>query len=137
MHTHTSNVQFRQGIEPQIPNKTSTVLGDYVHMAKYNNFAMGCLLAHHTQITAGAIFYIAQGTDQTTFSTNYLATATLASSTTTCTATVIEVRAEQMTNLYQYLRGEVVMSATCATAAIAAGYMRFNARYPQAALATV
>lgn len=136
MHRFKENIKYDQGIQPQVPGTGTRITGNYVWMAKYNNFAMGCMLAAHTQITAGATFYIAESTDSTHWSTLRMATATLSSSTTTCTCTTIEVRAEEMTNLYQYLRGEVVMSATCNTAAIAAGYMRFNARYPQASLKT-
>jgi len=129
MHKLEENIKCETGVGPLIPNATAAQTGNAVSLAKYNNFALGCQLTDHASGGIGATFYIAQGTNSTQFSTSYLATCTLASNTTTDQSDVIEVRAEELSDGYTHVRGEIVMAATNTVQEVAALNIRFNPRF--------
>lgn len=132
MHKFKENIKYDIGIYPQLSTATN-VTGVGVDMSKYNNFAALVGAAPATQFIGAFTAYIAQSTDNTTFSTSYLATVTVASSTTLGYGDSLEVRAEQMSDTYRYLRVEILPAAGT-TNYIAAANLRFNSRYPQATL---
>ncbi len=135
MHKFTENIKTNVGLMTLSTASSATVsTGSGVDMAKYNNFCgiVSYVVASNTGTTT---IYIRESTDNATWTSAYLATATLASY-----ATVpfiggfgtIECRAEQMTDAYRYLRVEVIPAA--ATGVISIVNTRFNSRYPQATL---
>ena len=134
MHKFTENVKAGVGYMAIGTSTSATVTtGTGVDMAKYNNFCgvVTCCTGSNTGTTT---IYIRESTDNATWTSAYLATATLASY-----ATVpyiggfgtIECRAEQMTDSYRYLRVEVIPASTGTLAIV---NLRFNSRYPQATL---
>lgn len=139
MHRFSENVKYNVGLMLQVASATATTYtGTSADMRKYNNFCacVAGVAAPGTNNIGALTCYIAQSTDTTTYSGNYLATGTAASATGGLTfGTSIEVRAEQMADGYRYLRVEVLPAAGTANL-IVAGNFRFNPRYPQATLAT-
>ncbi len=131
MHRFSENVKYDVGIYPRATTATLHS-GTGVDMAKYNNF---CAIVGAAPGTAvGALnFYIAQSTDSATWSSTYLATVSVASSASVGYGSSIEIRAEQMSDGYRYLRVEVLPIAGTLNV-IAAANLRFNSRYPQASL---
>ncbi len=137
MHKFTQNVKVEIGLMTLSTATSATVsTGTSVDMKKYNNFCgvVSYVVASNTGTTT---VYIRESTDSAVWTAAYIATATLASY-----ATVpyiggfgtIELRAEQMTDGYRYLRVEVIPAA--ATGVINIVNQRFNARFPQASLST-
>ncbi len=133
MHKLEESIRYTSGIPPQTVATSGNGIG--VRLRKYNSFALSCQAALSTA-GAAVVFYIAQSTDNATYSTSYLATCTLAVSTTVARQDVIEVRAEQLSDGYTYVRGEYTATATNTYQFIAAGNLQFNARFEQATLAT-
>ena len=140
MHRFKENVKTSIGIAAPIATSTVAVFhtaglkaGIGCDMAKYNNFA-GCISqVAGTQWQGDVTYYIAQSTDNTTFSTAYLATTTISSSTTTNQVGTIECRAEQMSDSYRYLRVEA-LPATGTGNVYSVQNLRFNSRFLQATL---
>lgn len=137
MHKFAQNVRYDTGRHLVLGTATATAFtGTSADMAKYNNFVAivsGGAQAGTNDIGA-LVVYIAESTDTTTYSSNYLATATAASATGgLCFGTVVECRAEQMTDGYRYLRA-VVVPAAGTNNSIAIQNLRFNARFPQTSL---
>ena len=135
MHKFTQNVKTDVGLMTLSTATSATVsTGTSVDMTKYNNFVglVSYVVASNTGTTT---VYIRESTNAAVWTSAYLATATLASY-----ATVpyiggfgtIECRAEQMSDGYRYLRGEVIPAA--ATGVISIVNARFNSRFPQASL---
>jgi len=132
MHRFIENVKYDVAVYPRALTTATLVSGSGVDMAKYNNFCALAGAAPSSQCGALNIF-IAQSTDNSTFSATYLATASVASSTTVGFGTSVEIRAEQMSDGYRYLRVEVLPIAGTQHV-IGAASLRFNSRYPQASL---
>lgn len=128
-HRFQDDLKHDYGIAPKIPGATATQEGQALSMAKFNNIAVLCMLTDRTQYGAACTFYIAEGTTSTQFSATRLATATLASNTTTPQKTAIEVRAEQLSDGYTWVRAEAVMAATATGQEISADCVRFNPRF--------
>ena len=137
MHKFLENVKADVGLLLTIATATATTFtGTAADMRKYNNFAayVAGKASPGTNNIGDLTCYIAQSTDMTTWSTNYLATATAASATGGLTfGTSVEVRAEQMGDSYRYLRVEV-LPADGTQNIVAAANLRFNSRFPQASL---
>ncbi len=136
MHRFKENVKFDVGLMTTSTATTSTVsTGTGVDMKKYNNFCgliAGVVAAGAGPLTA----YIAESTDAATFNqTKYVATVAISSATTPYTGYggSIEVRAEQMSDGYRYLRVEVLPTSGTGNV-ISIANCRFNSRYPQATL---
>lgn len=131
MANHTFEERFKVtiGVDPQIPNSTTAVTGGAVSMAKYNNAAIICALTDRTQYGSNATFQIAQGTNSTQFSTVMLKTVTLSSNTQTAQIDTIEVRAEELSDGYTYIRPVVTMAATATGQEISAQVVQFNPRF--------
>lgn len=135
MHKFKENVRYDVGYMSISTSTTSTVTtGTSVDMRRYNNF---CGLVGGV-VTTGAgplTAYIRESTDAATWTAAYLATATITSATTPFLGYggSIEIRAEQMSNDYRYLRVEVVPQSGTGNL-IAIANLRFNSRYPQATL---
>ena len=137
MHRFTQNIRYDVGRHLALGSATATTYtGTSADMRKYNNFVgiVSGVAAAGTNDIGALVCYIAESTDSTTYSANYLATATAASATGgLCFGTVVECRAEQMTDTYRYLR--VVVAPAAGTAnSIAIQNLRFNARFPQTSL---
>ncbi len=135
MHRFKENVRADVGLLTLSTVSTSVnTTGTSVDMKKYNNF---CGLVGGVVATAvGSMqIYIAQSTDAATFSTAYIATATLSSSTVPNQGWFgsVECRAEQMSDGYRYLRVEAIPTQGTG-AVITIANLRFNSRYPQANL---
>lgn len=135
MHKFSENIKSDVGLMTLSTATSATVsTGTSVDMAKYNNFAgvVSYVVASNTGTTT---VYIRESTNAAVWTAAYLATATLSSY-----ATVpyiggfgtIEVRAEQMSDGYRYLRVEVIPAA--ATGVINITNLRFNSRFPQVTL---
>lgn len=116
-------------IVPAVTYRTAAkVLGAGVDMAKYNNL-VAIITAKGANVDVGALTcVIAESTDNSTYSGTYLATVTIASSTTTDSIDTVEIRAEQMTDGYRYARVEVTPAASTQNL-FAAVNVQFNARY--------
>lgn len=111
MHKVSENIKFSVGIVVAATYRTAAeVDGVGVDMAKYNNFAAVVNVAGATQWQGALTCVIAESTDNSTFSDTFLATLTIASATTN-TAQSVEVRAEEMSDGYRYLRCEVTPAA--------------------------
>ena len=107
MHKWSENIKLSVGIPVAATYRTAAAVnGVGVDMAKYNNYAAVVNVAGATQWQGALTCVIAESTDNSTYSTAYLATLTIASATTN-TAQSVEVRAEQMTTAYRYLRAQV------------------------------
>jgi len=129
MHNLEASTLPVVAIAPVIPNKTAATVGTGVSMAKYNNFALICLSSYEADHGTAVTFYIAESTDNSTFSTTYLATCTIASSTNAQQVDTIEVRADQLSDGYYYVRGEVTCAATSTEQRVAAAGIQFNPRF--------
>ena len=128
MHKASENVKITYSIPVAATYRTAAqVTGVGVDMAKYNNFAGIINAAGATQWQGALTCYIAESTDNATFSTTFLATLTIATAT-LHTAQSLEVRAEEMTDAYRYLRLEVTPAAGTGNL-FSADNVRFNPRY--------
>lgn len=127
MHKFEQNVAVDVGIEPSATYTAAEKAGIGVDMAKYNNYAMAIAIAGATQYQGALTCVIAESTDNSTFSDTFLATVTIASATTDQVDT-LEVRAEEMTAGYRYLRTEVTPAAGTANA-LSVVNIRFNPRF--------
>lgn len=131
MHKFEENVAVDVGIPPSATYTDQEEAGIGVDMAKYNNFAVVIAIAGATQYQGGLTCVIAESTDNSTFSDTFLATVTIASATTDQVDT-LEIRAEEMTDAYRYLRMEVTPAAGSANAFSVAN-VRFNPRFKSGA----
>lgn len=129
MHSLEQSTNPVVAIAPKIVGSTTALAGVGVKMDKYNNFAMICMLKELAANGIDATFYIAESTDNSTFSTSYLKTCTLASNTETAQVDTIEVRADELSDGYYYVRGEVKMTATNTYQPAAAAGVQFNPRF--------
>jgi hypothetical protein len=128
MHTASENAKISYAIPVAATYRTAgSATGVGVDMAKYNNYAAIINVAGATQWQGALTCSIAESTDNTTFSTAYLATLTIATAT-THTAQSLEVRAEQMTDDYRYLRVEVAPASGTGNLYSAVN-VQFNPRY--------
>jgi len=129
MHKASENATITNAIPVAATYRTAgSATGVGVDMAKYNNYAAIINVAFETAWQGALTCSIAESTDNTTFSTAYLATVTIASSTDTNQAESLEVRAEEMTDGYRYLRVEVAPAAGTGNLYSAVN-VRFNPRY--------
>ena len=128
MHKGSENIKLTEGITVAATYRTAAAVnGAAVDMAKYNNYVGVVHVAGATQWEGALTCVIAEGTTSTQFSTSYLATLTIASATTD-TAQSVEVRAEEMTDGYRYLRLEVTPAAGTGNLFDAVN-AQFNPRY--------
>jgi len=102
--------------------------GASVDMAKFHNYAAVISVNFATQWQGALTCNIAESTDNSTFSTTYLATKTIASNTTTDQLEVIEVSDTAMTPGCRYLRLTVAPAAGTGNLYSAVN-CRFNPRY--------
>ena len=133
-HKGSENAKLTYSVMP----KTGTVgpytyNGNGVDMAKYNNYAAIISLASASAAFAAGDFhaYIAESTDNTTYTAVTGATTTLSTSTLTPQVTTVELRAEEMSDGYRYLRCTVDGTGTQGFDVLNS---RWNSRYPQATL---
>lgn len=111
MHKGSENTTFSDGINVAATYRTAGAANSAaVDMAKYNNYAALVHVAGATQWQGALTVVIAEGTNSTQFSTAYLATLTVASATID-TAQSVEIRAEQMSDGYRYLRHTITPAA--------------------------
>lgn len=128
MHKGSENIKLTDAIAVAETYRTAQVVnGVSVDMAKYNNYAAVVHVAGATQWQGDLTAVIAESTDDSTWSDTYLATLTIESATTD-TAQSVEVRAEEMSDGYRYLRVEVT-PATGTGNLFDAVNARFNPRY--------
>ena len=132
MHKFEQNVSVDIGIAPADNYTAAEKVGVGADMAKYNNFCAAIVVASATQYQGALTCVIAESTDDSTWSNTYLATVTIASSTTADGIDTVEVRAEEMSDGYRYLRLEVTPAAGTGNA-FAAVNMRFNPRFKSGA----
>lgn len=127
MHKFEQNVAVDIAVSPRTVTTTTEIDGVGADMAKYNNICFAIQLKSGTQ--SGALTcYIAESTDNSTWSDTMLATLTIASSTDTDGIDTVEISAEKMTDGYRYLRLEV-NPASGASKTLSAVAMRFNPRF--------
>ena len=128
MHKIDTDMNGSDGIPVAATYRTAAVVnGVGVDMAKYNNYAAAITVAGATQWQGALTVVIAESTDNTTFSTTYLATVTVATATTN-QVEVVEVSAEKMTDGYRYLRVQATPAAGTGNL-FAVVNARFNPRY--------
>jgi len=127
MHKFEQNVSVDVSIPPSATYTAAEKDGVGVDMAKYNNFAAIISVAGATQYQGALTCVIAESTDDSTYSDTFLATVTIASATTDQVDTV-EIRAEEMTDAYRYLRLEITPAAGTANI-FSAENVRFNPRF--------
>jgi len=129
MHLFNENIKIDCSLPVMETYRTAgTANGAGVDMAKYHNFAAVISAASATQWQGNLACYIAESTDNTTYSTVYLATKTVSSNTTTDQVAVIEVSDSKMTPGYRYLRLTVIPVGGTGNM-YAAINTRFNPRY--------
>ena len=109
MHEMDENIKWSVGIAPAVYG-TTEVTGTGVDMAKYNNYVAEVISGNSAAFQGALTVVIAESTDNVTFSDTYLATITLASNTVTDACDTVEVRAEEMSDGYRYLRMEITPS---------------------------
>lgn len=131
MHKFEQNVSIDVGIPPSAAYTAAEEAGVAVDMAKYNNYAAIIAVAGATENQGALTCVIAESTDNSTWSNTYLGTVTIASATTDAVDTV-EVRAEEMSDGYRYLRTEVTPAAGTENAFSVAN-VRFNPRFKSGA----
>ena len=128
MHKFEHNVHESAAIPSAATYRTAAAVnGAGVDMAKYNNFCAVVECAGATQWLGALTCVIAESTDNTTYSTAFLATTTIASATTDSVDTV-EVRAEELSDGYRYARVEVTPAAGTGNM-FSAVNLQFNPRY--------
>lgn len=128
MHKIETDINGSVGIPVAATYRTAAAVnGVGVDMAKYNNYAAAITVAGATQWQGALTMVIAESTDNSTFSTAYLATVTVATATTN-QADMVEISAEKMTDGYRYLRAEVTPAAGTGNL-FAVINARFNPRY--------
>ena len=132
MHKFEENVSIDVGIPPCDVYTAAEKAGTGVDMAKYNNYAAIIAMASATEHQGALTCVIAESTDDSTYSDTYLATVTIASSTTADGVDTVEVRAEEMSDGYRYLRAEVTPAAGTENAFSVAN-ARFNPRFKSGA----
>jgi len=133
MHKGSENIKLTEGITVAATYRTAGAANSAaVDMAKYNNYAAVVHVAGATQWQGALTVVVAEGTTSTQFSTSYLATLTIASGTTD-TAQSVEVRAEEMSDGYRYLRHTITPAAGTGNLYDSVN-ARFNPRYLQASL---
>lgn len=129
MHKIDQNASFTDSIAHATTYRTATVVnGAAVDMAKFHNFAGIITVAGATQWQGAITTVVAEGTTSTQFSTSYLATVTIASSTDTNQVGVVEISDTEMSDGYRYLRLEATPAAGTGNM-FAAVNCRFNPRY--------
>jgi len=128
MHKKTGNFVTTEGIPMPVTYYTAaTVTGSAVDMAKYHNYAAIVHIRGATQWQDAITAHVYEGTNSTQFSTVAIATATYASAT-THSVNEIDVRDEEMTPGYRYLRTTLTMAGGTGNMAGAIN-CRFNPRY--------
>jgi len=111
MHKFEQNVALDVGIAPAAAYTNAEKAGIGVDMAKFNNYVAAIAVGAKTQYQGALTCVIAESTDGSTYSDTYLATVTLASSTDTDQVDSIEIRAEEMSAGYRFLRCEITPAA--------------------------
>ena len=128
MHKLAENIKLSDGIAVAATYRTAGAVNSAaVDMAKYNNYAAVVHVAGATQWQGALTVVIAEGTTSTQFSTSYLATKTIASGSSDQVESV-EVRAEEMSDGYRYLR-HTITPATGTGNMYDSVNVRFNPRY--------
>lgn len=127
MHEFDENVKVGVGISPAVYG-TWEVTGTAVDMAKYNNYIAAVISGSSAAFQGALTCVIAEATCHTVWSDTYLATLSLASSTTEDKCDTVEVRAEEMSDGYQYVRAEIT-PATGSGNLYAVINEQFNPRY--------
>lgn len=128
MHKFEQNVAIDIGIVPAAAYTNAEKVGESADMAKFNNYCAAILVGAATQHQGALTCVIAESTDDSTWSNTYLATVTLASSTDTDQVDSLEIRAEEMSDGYRYLRMEVTPAAGTVNL-FSVVNMRFNPRF--------
>ena len=129
MHKFEENVLETIGIAPPVAYYTNAEkAGTGVDMAKFNNYVAVIACASATQWQGALTAVIAESTDNATYSNTYLATVTIASSTTADQVDTVECREEEMTDGYRYLRVEITPAAGTGNA-FSAVNLKFNPRF--------
>ncbi len=126
IHKFENNVLETVAVKPKASTAAENA-GTGVDMAKFRNYVAVVMLAAATQYSGALTAVIAESTDNSTYSDTYLATVTIASTTAADGVDTVEVRAEQMTAGYRYLRVELTPVGTVSN--IAAVNLRFNPRF--------
>jgi len=127
MHEFDENVCVSTGLSPAVYG-TWEYTGTAVDMAKYNNFVAAVVSGSSADFQGALTVVIAEATCHTVWSNTYLATLTLASSSLVDRCDTVEVRAEEMSDGYRYLRPEIT-PATGSGNLFAVINQRFNPRY--------
>jgi len=129
MHRFEENIYPTVGIPASSTYRTAAeCTGVGVDMQKYNNFCAVIQVKSATQWQGALTCVIAESTDNSTYSDTYLATVTLASSTTTDGIDTVEVRAEELSDGYRYARVEVTPAAGTGNM-FSAVNLQFNPRF--------
>lgn len=135
MHKFEENVKESVSIPGPIATSTTAVfytaaekVGTGVDMAKFNNFVGVISQASGTQWQGAVTYVIAESTDNSAWSNTYLATTTVASSTTADQVDTVEIRAEEMSDTYRYARVEATPAAGTGNV-FSVVNLRFNPRF--------
>jgi len=130
MHKFEDSVLETVGIvQGAVSSTAGEVAGAAVDMAKFNNFVGIVMNKAQTQYGGIITVGVAEGTTSTQFAATNLATVTIASDTATDQIDTIEVRAEEMTEGYRYLRLEVTPTTPGTAMVFEAINLRFNPRF--------
>jgi hypothetical protein len=127
MHTFEKSVLETVGVAPYFYTAVEKT-GAGVDMAKFNNYVAVIQMYAATQYAGTLTAVIAESTDNTTYSDTYLATVTIASSTTTNAIDTVEIKASDMSAGYRYLRAEITPGAGTQNY-FSVTNLRFNPRF--------
>jgi hypothetical protein len=128
MHKSSENGKLTIAIPVAATYRTAgAATGGTVDMAKFNNCAFIVNVAGATQWQGDLTCVVSEGTNSTQFSSAYIATLTIASATTD-TAQSLEIRGEQMSAGYRYVR--LIVTPAAGTGQLySAVALQFNPRY--------
>lgn len=129
MHKFEHNAKITPAVPASSTYRTAgEAAGASVDMAKYHSFAAIIECEAATQWQGALVCVIAESTDDSTWSNTYLATSTIASSTTVEQTDTVEISADEMSDGYRYARVEITPAAGTGNM-FSAVNVRFNPRY--------
>lgn len=127
-HNFDDNLVEAVGISPRTVTTTTEIDGAGVDMSDYGNAAFLVSLASGTAWSGALTCYVAESTDNSTYSDTMLATVTVASSTTADQIGLVEIKSSDLSSGYRYARVEVNPAAGTVKT-LSAVNIAFNKRF--------
>ncbi len=126
-HRWDDNFYETVAVSPRTVTTTTEIDGTAVDMRKYDTAVFIVQLASGTAWSGALTCYVAESTDNSTWSDTYLSTLTIASSTTADRIDTLEINAADLSDGYRYARVEI-NPADGTVKTLAAVNVQFNKR---------